>query len=244
MWHILDPSFPEPFRSLKSVMQLEGELVTKAKNREVIKFTHAGKTYYIKRYTSAGKGIRAHLGRSRVRAEWENLQFFWHLKIPSPKLIAYGEERTLINGYVAGAYVMQALPHVVPLNSIEQYPALIQDQAWRFPVITQIAHAVKTLHAEGFAHGDLYWRNILLSLEDKPTVYFIDCPMGKFYFGPKLSYQMIRDLACLAKDTHRYFSRTDLLRFFLMYRGHDHLTREDKIMLQRILLRLQPAQAA
>jgi tRNA A-37 threonylcarbamoyl transferase component Bud32 len=238
MWHILDPSFPESFRSLKSVMQLEGELVTQAKNRDVIKFIHADKTYFIKRYTSAGKGLRAHLGRSRVRAEWENLQFFWHLNIPCPKLISYGEERSLLNGYIAGAYVMQALPNVVPLNSVEQYPALIQDRDWRFELIYQTARYLKTLHEEGFIHGDLYWRNILVSLQDKPIVYLIDCPMGKFYFGPQLSYQKIRDLACLAKGTHQYFSRTDLLRFFLAYRGHERLTDADKVMLNRMMLRL------
>lgn len=238
MWHILDSQVPEPFRSLKSVMQLEGELVSKAKHRDVIKLNHEGKTYYIKRYTAAGKGLRAHLGRSRVRAEWENLQFFWHLNIPCPKLISYGEQRSLTSGYVAGAYVMLALPNVVPLNAIEQYPALLEDRAWRIGLLTQIAQHVKTLHDEGFAHGDLYWRNILLALQETPTVYFIDCPMGKMYFGPQLNYQKIRDIASLAKDSHPYFSRTDLMRFFLAYRGHLRLTPEDKVFMRKVISRL------
>lgn len=238
MWHILDSLFPEPFRSLKSVMALKGEQITHAKNREVIRFRHDGKDYYIKRYMAAGKGLRAHIGRSRVRAEWENLQYFWHMHIPSPKLIAYGEERSLFSGYGAGAYVMHAIPNVVPLDSIAQYPELLDAREWRIGLLRLIAKYIKRLHDDDFAHGDLYWRNILLALEDKPSVFFIDCPQGKKYFGPQLAYQKVRDIACLAKDSYKYFSRTDLMRFFLAYRGSQSLSAQDKEFIKKVTERL------
>lgn len=220
-------------------MGLEGEKVTQAPGRDVIRIKHAEKTYYIKRYTMAGKGIRAYLGRSRVRAEWENLQYFWHLNIPAPKILAYGEDRPLLSEYRAGAYVMQAIPNVVPLSSIEQYPELLDLRPWRIALLKLIAGHVKTLHDEHFAHGDLYWRNILLALDETPKVYFIDCPQGNHYFGSRLSYQKIRDLACLAKNSHIFFSRTDLLRFFLTYRGHERVTLEDKRLIRKIWMRVR-----
>jgi tRNA A-37 threonylcarbamoyl transferase component Bud32 len=238
VWHVLDSQVPEPFSSLKRVMHLEGELVTQGKNRDLIRFKHAGKTYYVKRYTMAGKGIRAYWGRSRVRAEWENLQFFWHLNIPCPKLVAYGENRPLFSDYQAGAYVMHAIPQAVPLSSIADHPALIALRPWRLELLRLIASYVKRLHDHYFAHGDLYWRNILMALDDTPSVYFIDCPQGKKYVGPRLAYQQIRDIACLAKESHAYFSRTDLLRFFLAYRGHTKLSANDKFFIKKVFERL------
>lgn len=238
MWHVLSSQVPDPLTSLKSVMALEGELITLAKRRNVIRLKLAGKTYYVKRYTAAGKGLRRYMGRSRVRAEWENLQYFSHMNIPCPKLIAYGENRPLLSRYATGAYVMQAIPNTVPLSSIEQYPALLDDTAWRRGILKLIAQYTKALHDDGFAHGDLYWRNILLELNETPKVFFIDCPQGAKYFGPRLAYQKIRDIACLAKDSHAFFSRTDLLRFFLAYRGHEKLTQSDKAFLQKVIERL------
>lgn len=219
-------------------MNLEGELITQAKNRNVIRVKVQGKHYYVKRYTSAGKGLRAYFGRSRVRAEWENLQYFWHMHIPAPKLLAYGETRPLFSDYGAGAYVMHAIPNTVPLSSIEQFPELLDMRSWRVELLHLIAHYVKTLHDDDFAHGDLYWRNILLALDEKPSVYFIDCPQGRKYFGPQLAYQKIRDIACLAKDSYPYFSKTDLLRFFLAYRGHKTLTPDDKNFIKKVSERL------
>jgi len=238
MWHILNSQVPDPFISLRAVMSLEGELVTQAKNRNVIRIKVEGKTYYVKRYTAAGKGLRAYWGRSRVRAEWENLQYFWHMNIPAPKLLAYGETRPLFSDYGAGAYVMHGLPNTVPLSSIQQYPELLDLRSWRMELLSLIARYIKTLHDDDFAHGDLYWRNILLALENKPAVYFIDCPQGKKYFGPQLAYQKVRDIACLAKESHAFFSRTDLLRFFLAYRGHERLTADDKSFIKKVFERL------
>ncbi len=239
MWHILDSQVPSIFSSLQSVMGLEGEIITQAPQRDVIRLKLAEKTYYLKRYTMAGKGLRSYLGRSRVRAEWENLQYFWHMNIPAPKLLAYGENRPLLSDYEAGAYVMQAIPNVVPLSSIEQYPELLDDRPWRIALLKLIASHIRTLHEDHFAHGDLYWRNILMQLSDEPKVYFIDCPQGAKYFGPRLTYQKIRDLACLAKDSRAYLSRTDLLRFFLAYRGHEGLTSQDKSFIRKLNQRLK-----
>lgn len=239
IWHCVESGLPKQFSSLKEVMALEGETITEAKGRDVIRVTHKNKTYYVKRYTLAGKGLRAYLGRSRVRAEWENLQYFRHLQVPTVKLVAFGEDKSLISGYKQGAYIMHALNNVVPLDSIAQHPELIELRSWRLELLELLAHYVQKLHTKHFIHGDLYWRNLLLALEMKPTVYFIDCPQGKKMFGPQLEYGKVRDIACLAKESHQFFSRTDLLRFFKWYRGIYRLKSADKAFIRKVLKRLQ-----
>jgi len=239
IWHCVENGLPKAFNSLKDVMLLAGDPITQAKNRDVIRVSFNNKTYYVKRYTAAGKGLRAHIGRSRVRAEWENLQYFRHLGLPAPKLAAYGEDKSLIAGYKQGAYVMHAIPNVVPLNAAEQHPEILALRSWRLGLLSLIARHIKKLHDNGFVHGDLYWRNILLGLEDKPTVYFIDCPQGGKTFGPRLQYGMVRDIACLAKDAHNFFSKTDLMRFFKAYRQVEKLTSNDKAFIRKVWARLQ-----
>jgi len=48
-------------------------------------------------------------------------------------------------------------------------------------VLTQVAAITRSLHAHGFAHNDLKWRNLLVDDQPEPTVYLIDCPSGAFW---------------------------------------------------------------
>lgn len=236
-WHIVDSRAPSMFSSLASVLRLRGKLVTQAKTRDLIKIEQpSGPGFYVKRFTHSGKGLRAYLGRSRARAEWENLQYFHCLGLNTPRLISYGELRQGLQ-YVAGAYVMREIPNVITLPEAMVLPQS-QSSLWRKQLLTLLGKSVALLHAQGFIHRDLYWRNILVSTEGEVKLYFIDCPAGSYQWGPFFKYGQIRDLACLYKDAHRYFSRSDLMRFFLAYVGHKHLTLADKKILRRFMLRI------
>ncbi|MNF03998.1 hypothetical protein D3C80_2034180 [compost metagenome] len=59
--------------------------------------------YYVKRYWAAGKGLRRWLGRSRVKAEWQNLKYFTQWGIPTAPVVGWGQERR------AGAFHRGAL---------------------------------------------------------------------------------------------------------------------------------------
>lgn len=233
-WHFVESGSPKVFESLDAVFRLDGEQVTYAKTRDVIRHAQGGKTYYVKRYTHAGKGLRAHLGRSRARAEWENLQLFRQLGIPAPRLVAFGEKRAGMK-YIKGALVMHEIPNTFPLENLAKEPELLALRPWRLKAIKQLAHHIARMHESGFVHGDCYWRNFLVTLSDDPVVYCIDCPQGKKTIGPRLQYGIARDLACLYKDAHPFFSKTDMMRFFKQYSKHTKLTLKDKQLIKNVI---------
>ena len=43
--------------------------------------------YYVKCYASRGRGLRRFMGRSRIRAEWENLQWFRAIGVPTADVV-------------------------------------------------------------------------------------------------------------------------------------------------------------
>src|SRR5690606_1112753 len=92
--------------------------------------------------------------------------------------------------------------------------ACLRDRAWVATVSDQVADGLRVMHARGFCHGDMKWRNILVT-GTPPRVFFIDCPAGRFWFGPFLHYRVIKDLACLDKVAKHTLSRTQRLRFYL-----------------------------
>jgi len=99
----------------------------------------------------------------------------------------------------------------------------------------QVARCARVMHSKRFAHGDFKWRNILVSKGDKPEIYLIDCPDGKFWIPPFLQYRKNKDIACLDKVAKKVLSRTQRLRFYLDYLGKTHLTKKDKRHLRHIL---------
>ncbi|WP_252178056.1 lipopolysaccharide kinase InaA family protein [Endozoicomonas sp. 4G] len=83
------------FSTIDKVFDLKGETITDDELSDVIKVNVAGTNYNVKRYTSGGKGLRRYMGRSRIRAEWENMLLFHSFQIPAAKVVAYGEEKVL-----------------------------------------------------------------------------------------------------------------------------------------------------
>jgi len=81
------------FGNLDAVFSLQGQKITEDKVSDVIKVSHLGVNYYVKRYHSAGKGLKRFFGKPRVKGEWENLQWFAKWGIPTDNLIGYGLEK-------------------------------------------------------------------------------------------------------------------------------------------------------
>jgi len=100
----------------------------------------------------------------------------------------------------------------------ERSDRLLQEPAWRFEVGKQIMTYVGRLHRQGFVHGDLKWRNILVEPSDpNPTVYFIDCPQGRKVSKRSLRREMIKDLACLAKRAPFVLTRHEQINLLKIY---------------------------
>lgn len=243
IWTITAPfrntSAADAFPSLAAAFAADGQFVTGDPISRVIKKEMADHTFFIKTYTAGGKGLRRWLGRSRVRAEWENLQFFSRLDIPTAPLVAYGQE-TCGGIFRRGALVTAELAGTRDLDSLhlENHPAL-DDRQWIAEVSRQVACHTRRLHQNRFGHLDLKWRNILVTLAPVPQTYFIDCPAGRTRRGPDAARWFIKDLACLDIVAKKRLSRTQRLKFFMEYRGIQHLTPRDKHLIRKILIFFQ-----
>ena len=224
-----------PFGSLESVLSIDGEAVTSSPISNLVRVKVAGQVYYVKKYWCAGKHLRRVVGRSRVRAEWENLRFFKRLGIPTPRVVAYGEEV----GYKVsrkGALVTEEVPDSVDLQSLaitgSEY---LNDRMWINNIIDQLSGYVRTMHQHGFIHNDLKWRNILVRTLEDPEIYFIDCPQGRHLPGLMFRRGVVKDLACLDKVAKYHLNRTERLSFLLSYRDHRHIGSGDRGLIKKVL---------
>ncbi|CAE6948059.1 Heptose kinase [Pseudomonas marincola] len=235
-WRLSEGATPaevQAFASLEAVFATQGREITRDPLSEVILCELDGQRYYIKRYLGAGKGLRRFIGRPRVKAEWQNLKHFIKWGVPTAPVVGFGLER---KGWAfsRGALITRELPATEDMAQLAQRNApCLRDGAWVATVSAQLADATRTLHEHNFAHNDLKWRNLLVN--DAKELFLIDCPAGSFWWGPFLRYRIIKDLACLDKVAKYHLTRTQRLRFYLQYCGHDKLDARDKKYLWRII---------
>ena len=235
-WRLSEGATPaevQAFASLEAVFATQGREITRDPLSEVILCELDGQRYYIKRYLGAGKGLRRFIGRPRVKAEWQNLKHFIKWGVPTAPVVGFGLER---KGWAfsRGALITRELPATEDMAQLAQRNApCLRDGEWIATVSAQLADATRTLHEHNFAHNDLKWRNLLVN--DAKELFLIDCPAGSFWWGPFLRYRIIKDLACLDKVAKYHLTRTQRLRFYLQYCGHDKLDARDKKYLWRII---------
>jgi len=228
-----DPEVFKAFGSLSAVFDLEGERMTSDPLSEVIRVQLGGIRYYVKRYTSAGKGLRRYLGRPRVKAEWQNLMLFRRWGIPTAPIVAYGMERRG-GAFLRGALITRELEQTNDLAFLATtHDARLRDPRWVQEVSMQLARSTRAMHDRGFAHNDLKWRNLLV--DPQRRLYLIDCPTGAFWHGPFLQRRIVKDLACLDKVAKYQLSRTQRLRFYLQYCQRKRLVDKDKQRIRQIL---------
>lgn len=234
-WQLTDTSgqLVNIFGDLDAVFALQGQKITHDKMSDVIRVEFDHIQYYVKRYTSAGKGIKQFIGKPRVQGEWENLQWFAQWGIPTANLIGFGFEKKW-GLFHRGAIITQEIPNTIDLAQIADQPSLLNTRSIK-KISTQLAKITRILHAHEFIHNDLKWRNILI--DDQQQVYLIDCPLGDFWSGELLNYRIVKDLKTLDNRAKKHLSRTQRMRFFLDYVNSPRLTADNKQLLLRLLQR-------
>jgi len=240
-WHLSDRLAPElanHLQNLDQVFAITGKLVSQDPKSSVLLYSLEGQNLYIKRYVKGGKFWRRYLGRSRVRAEWENLQLFARWGINTPDLLAYGEEYQH-GHFERGALVTEEIPGAYSLEQLawQQHSLLSRHQGFR-QLARMIARYTQILHRHQFTHNDLDWRNILVVPANHetqaPDVYFFDCPGGRFWWKPFLEHRITKDLAHLDKLARQYLSLRQRLWFYHQYTGRKKLSAVDKRRLKKI----------
>lgn len=216
-------------------MSIDGDLLSASPMSSLKKVSLGEKSYYVKAYFASGRYLRRYLGRSRVKAEWENLLYFESLGLPTARLVAFGEQKSLF-GQRQGIMVTEEIPDTLDLaNLVARQDPLLEDKEWLFKVICQVADMVRLLHADNFIHGDLKWRNILVKLSGEPHVYFIDCPIGRKYPEFLKERGIVKDLACLDKVAKYHLSTRSRLCFYRRYTNKSKINLEDKHRIGKIL---------
>ena len=224
------------FANLDTVFALSGENIAQSTLSQVIRIHIDGRDYYVKRYSGLGKRpFRRLFEPPRVKLEWKNLRRFAAWGVPTAPLVAYGRELShgIWGKFTRGALITLGVPDAKDLRQIVTHEgARAKSRRWWDGVSRQLAHATRTLHAHKFVHNDLKWRNLLVDGEG--MLYLIDCPSGRFWFGPFLSYRIIKDLACLDKMAKYHLSKTQRLRFYLDYAQKKKLDIRDKQRIRKI----------
>lgn len=220
-------------QSFDDLATMEGEQLSRDSMSALTRLRLGDASYFLKCYFQRGKGLRRFIGRSRCRAEWEHLRLFDILGIPTAPWVLYGEKNAWPYG---GVLMTRALENTLDLATIAQTRhELWRDDAWRRQVCRQVALIAQQLHAVGFIHTDLKWRNLLVTLLDEPMVYCIDCPSGAFKRGLMYQRGVVKDLACLDKLGKQHLRRKERLKFYHLYSQKARLSRFDKRRIQSIL---------
>ena len=181
--------------------------------------------------------MRRYIGRSRVRAEWENLLYFQKHGIPTARLVAFGERRASLFRR-EGMLVTEEVPGAIDLLSLmtgADAKRTLGNRSWTDALVSGLAGTVSLLHANNFFHGDLKWRNILVRKDQPSKVFLIDCPMGRKLPGFLRERGIVKDLACLDKVAKYSLSRTKRMAFYHKYTGKMRLDDNDKRRIRRIL---------
>lgn len=234
-----DAEFQREVPNLDAALLLRGERVSGEDDTGCLvdRIEIGGQGYYLKRYLRTDFHPRDFLFRSKLRTEWENLLLFRKLNIPTPLPVVMGEKR-LLGLFDDGVMISSELTGARDLAEIvESQPGKFADREWFSRLCQQVGPPLRRLHKIGFAHNDLNWRNLLVTEHDGLKVYFFDSPRGRRWPWPLRSFRIAKDLTHLDKLGRRYLSRSQRLRFYLAYLGHNNLTKKDKKLLARILRR-------
>ena len=223
------------FSTIDKVFSLEGKPITSDALSNVHRVEVDGIGYYVKRYTSAGKGFRRYAGKSRIRAEWENLLLFQKLGVPTVSVVAYGEEKNM-GMMTRGALITREAENTMDLKAMVKHnSSYLHDTDWVENVISQVAAATRIIHSNKFIHTDLKWRNILVTQSTTPQMFFIDCPSGSYMSGYLLKRNIIKDIACLDKVAKQALRKTQRLSFYKKYAEINKLSPDHKKNIKRIL---------
>lgn len=199
-------------------------------------------TVFLKRYNSPPilhqfrNWLSARNRRTCASIEFIAIQELSAAGIGVPKAVSYGEQwgglfekkSFLITEKIPKAEAIERqLPDCFNGEVTKEKRRLRRD------FIERLASFIKRFHETDYRHRDLYFSHIFY--DDAGRFFLIDLARA---FKPALMnkrYQL-KDLAQVYYSAPgRYFSKTDRLRFYIGYTGRDRLTKEDKLMIRRII---------
>jgi len=225
----------QKFSAIEKVFQHPASIISKSDQSDVFKHVLGEQSYFIKRYYKT-RGLLSWFGFSRFRTEVRNQYWFNQMAVSSAKLVSSGEKHFLFKTTKA-FLITQGLDNTRDLAFIATHsPEFFTNSRSVKSLLSKTARILRTLHAHHFCHNDLHWRNLLVrETTEGVDVFLIDCPSGHFLSRPFFYYKQVKDLANLDKVAPQFFSRTQRMRFFFVYRGITKLNNEDKQLILNII---------
>ena len=260
---VIHPDYPELLKSfdldsIEGVLRSNlGEAISMDRKQEKnvvkrIEITYQGETrvFYLKLYWNHlfekiwARAFRGSLvGRSMVRAEYENLERLGECGLRIPQLVAYGDHR-FAGGIIHAFIISEEIPKAMGVDYLVHEWFGQQSKEDRKlktdELIQEVAQTVRQMHDHGFEHHDLFLRNMMVSEQKMSKLYVMDAPRG--YFWPQLIMRKRRafDLATLDAAATQSFTRSQRMRFMHLYLGRDRLTEQDKQLVRKVLTISEP----
>jgi tRNA A-37 threonylcarbamoyl transferase component Bud32 len=198
--------------------------------------------FFLKVYHHEGPGRRRRLLRDKCAREARNYRLLHErCAVGVPEVVAHGARRRGL--HVLESFIMtRAIDGAMSLEQLN-VPRLATSPgpcgaAMRRKLLAITAALVARMHAAGFYHIDLQWRNLLVasSANEEPRIFVLDCVRGglrRTALGR--AHGRVRDLSSLHKDARHRLSRTEQLRWLRTYLGIRRMGPEEKALIQAIV---------
>ncbi len=232
------------------VIAFRGDAVV-ANNRKarVVRFRHAalpGEDLFLKWYiaTTLRAKFTSTYRPSRAERECRALKAMRALGADAAEPVAFGAFRRW-RVVVLSFLVTRAIPGAVPLEALladrSALPGVCRSSAADRAAARVLGGTVGRLHRGGFRHGDLYTRNVLVTVgEAAPRFHLIDAPSGEVVpAGRKAERLRIHDLAAIEKGARRFVPPRIRLAFFRAYLAAAGLPRRAEAIRGAILARVE-----
>lgn len=198
--------------------------------------------FFIKVYRYAGRQWRHRFRCDKASQEAANYSLLNEIGIGTPQVVAFGSRRSGLR-LVDAIIVTRGLPDVVGLDRLfeSRWPDATANamNPHRQEVIHAVLREIRRMHDAGFFHIDLQWRNILIGgmSEGRTDVYLLDAPRGGMRRNRWTeAHGRLRDLSCLYKEARRRLSRTEQLRWLLLYLEEGSATPAARAMVDTLIL--------
>jgi hypothetical protein len=205
-----------------------------------------GPGFYVKRYYYAtwrnrlrGTLRGTFFGMHRGRAEYHLLSEMRALGLPAVRPVAYGARR--VGHFVTACFLItEEVPGARNLTTFARDVTTGReplDHASRRLLVRRLAQQVALLHTAGFAHGQLFWRNVLVRIgpAGEPEFFFLDVRprRGGRRLGRGTRW-WLHELSHLAASARAFTSRSERLRFLVEYHGPRQLSPDVKRQIREI----------
>jgi tRNA A-37 threonylcarbamoyl transferase component Bud32 len=220
-----------------------GEPVARSSTTETLRIPLCGPgLLFLKRYRYQGDCWRHRFRRDKASIEARNYRIIRRLcSLPAPDVIAYGSRRRglrLLDAFILTRGVSDATPLETFASARWPDPRIARHDPLRHYLLSEAARVVSQMHAAGFFHVDLQWRNLLVAdaHSARPVLCLIDSARGGLRRGRLYAaHGRLRDLSSLAKQAMIMMTARERVCWLRSYFGGGRLSPEHHAIARAIM---------